>query len=83
MIAPMFTIIRNGTVFVPNQMGRLDVLICGERILAVGDGFVDQAQALGDVRVIDTAGKDADVVLLTPNLAVDGDRARRRTGRRR
>ncbi len=41
MMAPMFTVICNGTVFAPDEMGRQDILICGERILAVGNGFVD------------------------------------------
>ena len=59
MTAPMFTVIRNGTVFAPDELGRQDILICGERILAVGDGFVDHAKALGNLRVIDADGKSA------------------------
>ncbi|MGH7263486.1 MAG: beta-aspartyl-peptidase, partial [Candidatus Rokuibacteriota bacterium] len=52
-----FTVIRGGEVFAPEALGRREVLLCGERILAIGEGFEDKARALGGARVIDATGK--------------------------
>jgi beta-aspartyl-dipeptidase (metallo-type) len=52
-----FTIIRGGEVFAPDSLGRPEILIAGERIFAVGDGFAEKTAALGGARVIDATGK--------------------------
>jgi len=52
-----FTVIRGGEVFAPEALGRTELLISGERILAIGEGFVDKTEALGGARVIDATGK--------------------------
>jgi beta-aspartyl-dipeptidase (metallo-type) len=53
----LFTVVRGGEVFAPEPIGRPEILIAGERILALGEGFVDRTAALGGARVIDAAGK--------------------------
>ena len=52
-----FTVIRGGEVFAPEALGRTELLISGERILAIGEGFVDKTEALGGARVIDATGR--------------------------
>ena len=52
-----FTVIRGGEVFAPEPLGRPELLVCGERILAIGEGFVEKTRALGGARVIDATGK--------------------------
>lgn len=52
-----FTVIRGGEVFAPEALGRTELLISGERILAIGEGFVEKAGPLGGARVIDATGK--------------------------
>jgi len=52
-----FTVIRGGEVFAPEALGQTELLISGERILAIGEGFVDKTEALGGARVIDATGK--------------------------
>jgi beta-aspartyl-dipeptidase (metallo-type) len=54
---PLFTVIRGGEVFAPEPLGRSELLLCGDRILAIGDGFVEKARPLGGTRVIDATGK--------------------------
>jgi beta-aspartyl-dipeptidase (metallo-type) len=53
----LFTVIRGGEVFAPESLGRPEILISGERILAIGEGFADKTAALGGARVIDATGK--------------------------
>ena len=53
---PLFTVIRGGDVFAPDALGRQEILISGERILAIGEGFADRTAALGGARVIDATG---------------------------
>jgi beta-aspartyl-dipeptidase (metallo-type) len=52
-----FTIIRGGEIFAPEALGPQEVLICGERIFAIGDGFAAKTEALGGARVLDATGK--------------------------
>ena len=52
-----FTVIRGGEVFAPEALGRREILISGERIFAIGEGFVGKTEALGGARVIDATGK--------------------------
>lgn len=52
-----FTVIRGGEVFAPEALGRTELLIAGERILAIGEGFVEKTEALGGTRVIDATGR--------------------------
>jgi beta-aspartyl-dipeptidase (metallo-type) len=52
-----FTVIRGGDVFAPEPLGRPEILISGERIFAVGDGFAAKTAPLGGARVIDATGK--------------------------
>lgn len=53
----LFTLIRGGEVFAPQPMGRREILISGERILAIGEGFADKTAALGGARLIDATGR--------------------------
>jgi len=53
----LFTVIRGGEVFAPESTGRREILISGERILAIGEGFADKTAALGGARVIDATGR--------------------------
>jgi len=53
----LFTVVRGGEIFAPAPIGRQEILISGERILAIGEGFVDKTAALGGARVIDAAGR--------------------------
>jgi beta-aspartyl-dipeptidase (metallo-type) len=53
----LFTVIRGGEVFAPEPMGRREILISGERILAIGEGFADKTAALGGARLIDATGR--------------------------
>src|SRR5262245_40482070 len=55
--ARLFTVIRGGEVFAPEALGRPELLVCGERIVAIGEGFSDKTRALGGARVIDATGK--------------------------
>jgi beta-aspartyl-dipeptidase (metallo-type) len=50
-------VIRGGEVFAPEALGRTELLISGERILAIGEGFVEKTGPLGGARVIDATGK--------------------------
>jgi beta-aspartyl-dipeptidase (metallo-type) len=52
-----FKIVRGGEVFGPQPLGRKEILICGERILDIGDEFEPKARALGTVEVIDARGR--------------------------
>ncbi len=52
-----FTVIRGGEVFAPAALGRPEILISGERIFAIGEGFAAKTEALGGARVIDATGK--------------------------
>jgi beta-aspartyl-dipeptidase (metallo-type) len=53
----LFTVIRGGDVYAPQPLGRPDILIQGERILAIADGLAEKTTALGGARVIDARGK--------------------------
>lgn len=53
----MFTLVRDGEVWAPEAVGRKEILICGERILAMGEGLAPKAEALGRVEVLDASGK--------------------------
>ena len=53
----LFTVIRGGEIFAPDPMGRREILISGERILAIGEGFADKTATLGGARVIDASGR--------------------------
>jgi beta-aspartyl-dipeptidase (metallo-type) len=53
----LFTVIRGGEVFAPEPLGRVELLIAGERILAIGDDFAEKTARLGGARVIDAAGR--------------------------
>ncbi len=52
-----FTVIRGGEVFAPEPLGQREILVAGERIFAIGEGFAAKTEALGGARVIDAAGK--------------------------
>ena len=52
-----FTLIRGGEVFAPEALGQKELLIQGERIFAIGEGFAEKTTALGGARVIDAAGR--------------------------
>ncbi len=52
----MLTLFRGGEVHAPEPLGRVDVLVAGERILAVGAGVDVQAKGC-DVGVVDCAGR--------------------------
>ncbi len=56
----MFTLVKNADIYAPAHLGRGDVLLCGEKVVAVG-GSLD-AGGLG-ARVIDAGG-----MILTPGL---------------
>ena len=53
----MFTLVRGGDVWAPDPIGRREILICGETILAIGEGLAPRAEALGPVEVLDASGK--------------------------
>jgi beta-aspartyl-dipeptidase (metallo-type) len=53
----LFTVIRGGDVFGPEALGRTELLLCGERIVAMGEGFAEKTRELGGARVIDATGK--------------------------
>jgi beta-aspartyl-dipeptidase (metallo-type) len=53
----LFTVIRGGEIFAPESVGRREILISGERIFAIGEGFADKTAPLGGARVIDATGK--------------------------
>jgi beta-aspartyl-dipeptidase (metallo-type) len=53
----LFTVIRGGEIFAPESVGRREILISGERILAIGEGFADKTAPLGGARVIDATGR--------------------------
>src|SRR5438309_2320907 len=53
----LFTVIRGGDVFAPEALGGKEILIQGERILAIGDGLVEKTAALGGALVIEAKGK--------------------------
>ena len=53
----LFTVIRGGEVFAPESIGQPEILISGERILAIGEGFAGKTAGLGGARVIDATGK--------------------------
>jgi beta-aspartyl-dipeptidase (metallo-type) len=53
---PAFTLVRGGPVWAPERLGAPEVLISGERILAIGGGLEARARALGHVEVLDAAG---------------------------
>lgn len=53
----MFTLVRGGEIWAPEAVGRKEVLICGEKILALGEGLGPKAEALGPVEVLDASGK--------------------------
>ena len=52
----MFTVVRGGQVFAPAALGAPEILISGDRILAIGQGLEARAKSLGAVEVIDAAG---------------------------
>lgn len=53
----LFTVVRGGEVFAPEPLGPKEILISGERILDIGEGFADKARSLGGAHVIDAGGK--------------------------
>ncbi len=53
---PRFTIIRGGEVFAPAPLGHQEILICNDRILAIGRDFEMKCRALGQVTIIDASG---------------------------
>jgi len=48
-------VIKNGEVFAPEAMGKVDILIGGEKILAVERG-IDPSRLPGDVEIVDASG---------------------------
>jgi beta-aspartyl-dipeptidase (metallo-type) len=52
----MFTVVRGGPVFAPAPLGTPDILISGDKILAIGQGLEARAKSLGAVDVVDAAG---------------------------
>jgi beta-aspartyl-dipeptidase (metallo-type) len=52
-----FTVIRGGDVFAPEPLGRKEILISGDRIFAIGEGFAAKTEPLGGAHVIDATGK--------------------------
>ena len=53
---PAFTLVRGGEVLSPSPLGAPEILISGEKILAIGQDLERRAKALGVVDVIDAAG---------------------------
>ena len=53
----MFTLVRRGEIWAPEAVGRKEILICGEKILALGEGLGPKAETLGHVEVLDASGK--------------------------
>ena len=53
---PTFTLVRGGQVFAPAALGAPEILISGERILAVGENLESRATSLGRVDVLDASG---------------------------
>jgi beta-aspartyl-dipeptidase (metallo-type) len=53
---PSFTLVRGGRVFAPAPLGTPEILVSGERVLAIGDDLEARAKALGRVEVLDAAG---------------------------
>ena len=51
----MFTLLKNGHVFAPQDLGIKDVLMAGRTIAYIADK-IDPSQALGDVEVVDVTG---------------------------
>jgi len=52
----MLTLLRGGEVYAPDPLGKVDVLVAGERILAVGAGVMVEARGT-DLQVVDCAGR--------------------------
>ena len=52
----MFTLVRGGQLFAPAELGVSDILVSGERILALGHDLEKRAQSLGRVDVVDASG---------------------------
>jgi beta-aspartyl-dipeptidase (metallo-type) len=52
----MLMLLRGGEVYAPDPLGRVDVLVAGERILAVGAGVSVQARGC-DVQIVECAGR--------------------------
>jgi beta-aspartyl-dipeptidase (metallo-type) len=53
---PRFTLVRGGRVFAPALLGAAELLVSGERILAIGEGLEARARTLGAVDVLDASG---------------------------
>jgi beta-aspartyl-dipeptidase (metallo-type) len=53
---PRFTLVRGGRVFAPAPLGAAELLVSGERILAIGEGLEARARRLGAVDVLDASG---------------------------
>lgn len=66
----MFTIIRGGEVYAPEHIGVKDILIFGEKVVAVGDAL-DVPEELG-VSVMDASGKIVLPGLIDPHVHVLG-----------
>ena len=58
----MFTLIKNANVFAPTRLGKKDLLICGEKIVAIEEDL-SNLQLPGKVQVIDIEG-----AVLTPGF---------------
>lgn len=52
----MLTLLKNCNIYSPTPLGRLDLLICGERILHMAES-IDIPQGLGPVEVLDVQGR--------------------------
>ena len=52
----MFLCIQNAEVYTPAPLGRRDVLLCGERVIAIAK-HLDTQGLPGEVQVLDAAGK--------------------------
>ena len=52
----MFLCIKNAEVYTPAPLGRRDVLLCGERVIAIAE-HLDTQGLPGEVQVLDAAGK--------------------------
>lgn len=52
----MLTLLRGGDVYAPEALGRADVLVAGERILAVGAGVSVEVRGC-EVQVVECAGR--------------------------
>lgn len=52
-----FTVIRGGEVYAPEPLGRKELLLCGDRILDIGEDFAEKCAGLGGAEIIEAGGR--------------------------